>query len=153
VTGAARCITHAVFALFLFAAIGKLMDLGHFLAALSDWRLWGPRAAPAVAFLVPTVELWLALAWFAGLHRDHILLGASALLCVFTAAYAAELALRGNPPECACLGVWEKHFSDLAAGRYVILRNSALIVLLASSGMLSSMQRPARVLQGQSVLS
>lgn len=137
-TSAARWVAHAVFAVLLLAAAGKLLDISHFLESLGEWQMLTPATASVVAYVLPALELWLALLWFSDHERARVLWSTNVMLCGLSVAYAFEMTLRAEPPKCTCLGLWEKHFSDLATGRYVLLRNSVLIALLAIAGLVGT---------------
>lgn len=123
--------------MLLLVAGAKLLDVEAFMHTLREWRLLPPATVPAVAFVVPVLELWLALCWFAGHGRPRIVIWTCVTLVAYTLAYAGEMAVRGDPPACACLGIWEKHLAELAAGRYVLLRNAVLLVVVSSCGLVA----------------
>jgi hypothetical protein len=88
--------------LLLTAAIHKLRDLRSFRATLAEYRLLPPSTVAVGAAATPAVELALAV----GLHvapRDA-LAGTAALLVVYAAAMAINLARGRRDLECGCGG-------------------------------------------------
>jgi hypothetical protein len=60
---------------------------------------------------------------------------AQVAICIFTAAYAIEMALHDKPPDCACLGLWQRYFDNMDSGLHIVSRNLILLAILSASAM------------------
>jgi thiol-disulfide isomerase/thioredoxin/uncharacterized membrane protein YphA (DoxX/SURF4 family) len=124
-----RCLLAAV---FIVAAIGKLLDLDGSRRALVEFG--GPaRAAWLGGVLLPLAELAVAIALlFAGTARWGAV-GALLLLLAFGAGVARAMA-RGEAPDCHCFG----QIHSEPAGRSTLVRNAVLaaaaVVVVAGPG-------------------
>jgi len=118
---AARVVLAAVFAA---AALAKLSDPDGTRQAARDFGV-PSAAAPAVAFIVPVVELIVAvLLVFGGSAAVFGAVGAVLLLAVFIVAIAVSLA-RGRRPDCHCFG---RLRSEVVSPR-TLVRNVVLVLL------------------------
>ena len=110
---------------FVVAGVTKLLDRAGTRRAMSDFGL--PSAlAPAVALLLPVVELAIAIAliprataWWGGV-------GALVVLLAFIVAIAVNL-VRGRRPDCHCFG---QIYSE-PVGWPTVVRNSLLAAIAA----------------------
>lgn len=118
--GIARVVLVIAFAV---AAVLKLVDRSGFRRAVVDFGAPARLAAP-LAWIVPALELAVAVLLVPGATARWAAAGALALLIVFTAAIAVALA-RGRRPECHCFG---SRGSD-GVGRGTLARNAGLIAL------------------------
>ena len=110
--------------LFFVAAIGKLLGgFGNIRKSLTDFGLPGWLAGP-LSFVLPFAELAVALMLLLQYSAWIGAIGATALICIFTAAIAANLAV-GKKPKCNCFG--QIHSTPI--GWVTFLRNGALILL------------------------
>lgn len=107
-------------AVFLAAAQGKLRDRPGFVATLTGFGL-APGAARAAAVLIPALEVGVAALLLPAGSAWWGALASLALLALFTAAAALNLA-RGRRPECACFG----STSSGPIGAATFVRNGAL---------------------------
>src|SRR5581483_12189781 len=96
---AARLMLALVFGV---AGITKLADASGTRRAIHEFGLPDPVTAPA-AVLLPFVEITVALALLFSVTAWWASMGALALLLVFLAAMALNLA-RGRTPDCHCFG-------------------------------------------------
>ena len=144
---AARALLRLALAwLFARAAAHKLRDLAGFRAALADYRLL-PEAllAPAGAAVAGTeavVAVWL-LVPAAGAAPA---LAAAALLCVYTAAVAVNLARGRRHIACGCAGP-----AANAPLHEALLARNALLVGLALAAALPALPRPLEPIDAASV--
>jgi hypothetical protein len=118
----ARLVLAAVFAV---AGVAKLFDRTGTRESLVQFGV-PPRLAPGAAFVLPAVELAIAVglvpvatAWWAGV-------AALVLLLIFTVALAIGL-LRGVAAECHCFGA----VSSRPVGPSTLARNLVLLALAA----------------------
>jgi thiol-disulfide isomerase/thioredoxin len=117
---AARLLLAAV---FVVAAVGKLLDLQGARAALFGFGV-PPRVASLAGPLVPLAELAAAVALVARPSAQWGGIAALALLLAFLGGIAYALA-RGRAPDCHCFGI----FHSSRAGPSAIYRNAALAAL------------------------
>jgi peroxiredoxin/uncharacterized membrane protein YphA (DoxX/SURF4 family) len=107
-------------AVFAVAAVGKLTDPSGSRQAVTDFSV--PRAiAPAIAVLLPIVELGAAVLLLTSAWAWYGAIAAGSLLVLFSVAIAVSL-IRGRKPDCHCFG-------QIAAGPIgwpTLLRNLAL---------------------------
>src|SRR5687767_10184803 len=89
-------------AVFFLAAATKLVDRAGARRAAVDFGVPAAVARP-FAFILPLAELAVAGALLPGASARWGALGALALLLVFVAAIALNLA-RGRKPDCRCFG-------------------------------------------------
>ena len=98
--------------LFVYAASSKLWEYNTFKIQLED-SSYLKSVAGIIAWLVPTMELGIALMLTVKSTRFYGLLSAMLLLIIFT-AYIAVMLLSGNTLPCSCGGVisslsWKEH--------------------------------------------
>ncbi len=110
-------------AVFIIAGLAKLVDLAGSRQALADFGVPSRLAVP-FGLLLPLGELIVALALIPRSTAWWGALGAGALLILFLAGIATNLA-RGNAPDCHCFG--QLHSSP--AGWPTLFRNGALALL------------------------
>lgn len=137
---------------FGWAAIAKGRDLARFRAALAGYQLLPRFLLHAVALLIPSTELAIALALpFAALAPWPQLAGA-ALLLVFAAAMAINLVRGRREIDCGCsFGATDKGLRWSGVARNVVV--AAAIVLGGSDGAPASLlQFASGILTGFAVL-
>jgi methylamine dehydrogenase accessory protein MauD len=120
VTLAAQLLLGAVFAA---AGVGKLADRNGSRQAAADFGV-PKRAGPAIALMLPFVELSIAALLITSRSARWGAGAALAMLCVFTVAIAISL-VRGRKPNCHCFG--QLHSSPI--GWSTILRNGSLALI------------------------
>jgi thiol-disulfide isomerase/thioredoxin len=118
----ARLILAAVFAV---AGTGKLLDRAGTQQAVTSFGL-PPVLAPAVARVLPLVELSVAVGLLPAISARGAALGALGLLAVFEIAILASLA-RGQRPPCRCFG----QLQSTPVGWATVARNAGLAALAA----------------------
>jgi len=135
----ARC---ALAAVFLTAAISKLLDRDRFGLALKAFGAPARLTAP-LSVAVPVLELALAILLLEAGTAQAAAIGAMALLAVFSVAISRALRL-GVEADCGCFGEQPSPVSNAT-----LMRNAGLIVLTAPvavagpGGTLSSAAVPA----------
>jgi peroxiredoxin len=110
-------------AVFAVAALAKLADRAGSRQAIVDFGLPRALAAPA-AVALPLAELSVTVALIPRVTAWWGALGALALLLLFSAAIAINLA-RGRKPDCRCFG----QLSSSPVGWMTLARNGALAAL------------------------
>jgi putative oxidoreductase len=127
-TRALATLRVALGAIFLYAALTKLPDMGAFAESVANYRLVPSALVPAAAVAVIGVEIALGLLLVAGRLPRATALVATAILGAFTVGLAQAL-LRGIDLRCGCFGGTEN------ATWLTVLRDAALlaaaVVLLA----------------------
>lgn len=98
--------------LWIYAAVEKLLQLETFRIRLSQFPFIS-EYAELLAWLVPGVEIIIALLFFFPRLKDEAYLASTALLLVFTVYIVAVLNLSDSIP-CSCNGVlpslsWKEH--------------------------------------------
>src|SRR5438132_646514 len=117
--------------LFFVAASHKLRDLGRFRATLGEYRLLPGGLTPLAAIVVVAVEVAAAGALLVPGARAAGLLAAAALLVLYGAAIAINLARGRRDLDCGCAGPAVRRPISGA----LVARNAALAVL-ALAGLL-----------------
>ena len=112
--------------LFASAALHKLLDLPRFTAVLEAYQLF-PAPGARCAWVVPVVELALALGLLAGVVRPAVALAAAALLVAYAAAIGINLRRGRLDLACGCGAAGERR----AIAPWMLWRNLVLAVLLA----------------------
>jgi len=90
--------------LFAVASSHKLRDAGRFRATLADYRILPASVVPLAAVLMTGVEIGVPVALVASPRRALGPLAAAALLCVYAAAMAVNLARGRRDVDCGCAG-------------------------------------------------
>lgn len=123
----------ALSAVLLAAAVGKMMQSQHFLAALRLSHVPGPLVSPT-AVATPLVEACLSVALIVSTPQSLVMaMGTSGgLLGLFT-AWMLRVYARGLRPKCGCFGSGS---SKIGLGS--IARNAALIVVSLSGAWLAT---------------
>lgn len=116
----------AVAAVFVWAAVPKLLDPAAFAEDIGNYRLLPEMLVGPLAAVLPVLELVVAVALVAGVEAKGAALVAGAMLLGFTAAMGQAMA-RGIDIDCGCFG----SASTTEVGWGPILRNSALLVACA----------------------
>ncbi|MDE3184848.1 MAG: hypothetical protein KGM16_15665 [Bacteroidota bacterium] len=98
--------------LFVYAATSKLWEYNTFIIQLGNSPFLKPFAG-IIVWLIPTIELGIALMLTLKRTRFYGLLFALLLLIIFT-GYIAGMLLSGSPLPCSCGGViselsWKEH--------------------------------------------
>lgn len=110
----------------------KLSDVARFEHALQKWSIVPGASARSLSLVIPLIEVGIASAWIVCWRRRGVLVSAVLLLMAFTAAMALEWML-ATPPNCAYLGLRWEYFDRMDDARIGILRNVALIGMLAAA--------------------
>ncbi len=113
----------AAFALlFLVAASHKLRDPGRFRTTLAEYRLLPGPVVPLAAMLVIGVEVVVAIALLAPARRAPGPGAAAAVLAVYGAAIAVNLARGRRHIDCGCVGPAVRR----PISGWLVARNAAL---------------------------
>jgi hypothetical protein len=124
-------------ALFLFAARHKLRDPDGFRRAVADYEILPRAAAGALARLLPPFEGLLGVACLIPATAGAACLAGAALVGVYGAAIAVNLARGRRAIDCGCGGPGGRR--PLSGG--LVLRNAALAAFLLLAA-LPSASRP-----------
>jgi uncharacterized membrane protein YphA (DoxX/SURF4 family) len=123
----------ALGALFVAAAIPKILDPPSFAHMVYNYRLLPGAVVNSMALVLPWVELLAGLALILGFWRRTAAGLTAILLLVFIGALAVNLA-RGNPVNCGCFDIKAKdkpRAELLSEMRWTILRDMGLLALAA----------------------
>lgn len=128
-------------AVFLYAAVGKILDPQGFADVIVNYQLLPESAANPIALFLPWLEAVCAVLLIVGRWTDGSLLIINGLLLVFIAALAINW-YRGIDVACGCFTTAEE-----GGGNYLrdILRD--LVLLAAGLRLAASRVRIARGLQ------
>lgn len=111
------------------AGLLKAADLESFEAALRGWFLVPGLVRGAAAFVVPALEIGLALAWFLAVRRRLMGLLVVGLLASFSGLYGLHLAL-GEAPDCGCFGTLVAFERGRDQAWWLFVRNGVLAGLV-----------------------
>ena len=123
----------ALGAVFLAAAVPKILDPPAFAHRIYNYRLLPGGAVNAAALVLPWVELLAGLALLLGFWKRSAAWITGGLLVLFVAALSVNLA-RGNPVECGCFDVKSQgkpRAELLSEMRWTIARDAGLLLLAA----------------------
>jgi uncharacterized membrane protein YphA (DoxX/SURF4 family) len=118
---------------FVVAALPKLVDPPSFAHMIYNYRLVPGSLVNLMALAMPWLELLAGLALILGIWTRTSALLVGALLLVFVAAIALNLA-RGNAIDCGCFDVTAANRTvaeRLADMRLVVLRDAGMLVMTA----------------------
>lgn len=121
----------ALGALFVAAAIPKVLDPPSFAHMLYNYRIVPGGLVNAIALVLPWCELLAGLGLVLGLFRGGAAILITSFLLVFMAGISLNL-LRGNPIVCGCFDVQATGWSDerkFAAMRWDLLRDAGMLAL------------------------
>lgn len=116
---------------FLWAGVTKIVNPGQFAALVSNYQFFPPEIIPAIAVLLP----WIEVVCGAMLVVNRLTVGgaliASALLAAFIGLHAISL-MRGIDVACGCLSLSNEAGSDiwLSIFRNVLLMGAGIWILL-----------------------
>lgn len=108
-------------AIWLVAAVAKIVDLQHFHAQVDQYRLLPHALEAPFAYTLPFVELLVGLYLLVGLLTRAAAIAASLLLVLFIVAEAQAWA-RGLSLDCGCFG----SLTHSHVGAWTIVRDVAL---------------------------
>lgn len=94
----------AIGSFLLPSGIGKLTDLADFTAGVRNYRILPNHLVPVFSWLLPWLEILLALMLLLGVLVPIAAVGVSVLVACFTIAVVINLA-RGREINCQCHGV------------------------------------------------
>jgi uncharacterized membrane protein YphA (DoxX/SURF4 family) len=113
--------------IFFTAAVGKMRRWRTFEGVVANYRLLPDALNRLVAWLLPPIELLLAVALPLGVPGAEI--AAGALLCVFAAAMAINLRRGRTHIDCGCFDATLRQNLRWS----LVLRNALLVLLLSAA--------------------
>ena len=122
----------ALGAIFVVAALPKVVDPPSFAHMIYNYRLVPGAAVNAMALVMPWVEILVGLALILGVWPRESAALAGFLLLVFIAAIAFNL-VRGHAVDCGCFDVHSAGKSReelLGEMRWVLIRDAAMLLLV-----------------------
>lgn len=118
----------ALAAVFVWAAVPKLIDPGEFASAIQNYRVVPESYVGVLAVLVPVFELAVALALLSATYQRGAALLAALMLAAFAVAMAQARA-RGIDLRCGCFGAtFEAKVSWLTVARSAGLSGLACVI-------------------------
>jgi uncharacterized membrane protein YphA (DoxX/SURF4 family) len=132
----------ALGALFVAAALPKILDPPSFAHMIYNYRILPGPLVNVMALVLPWSELLAGLGLILGLFRGGSSLLITGFLLVFVAAISWNL-FRGNAIECGCFDVSAAGWSEekkLAAMRWDLWRDAGML-LLAGISLLATYER------------
>ncbi|MGE3110012.1 MAG: MauE/DoxX family redox-associated membrane protein [Phycisphaerales bacterium] len=117
------------------SGVAKLYDLGEFLASLRSWTVLPLPLVAVLVFMVPLVEVAVAMWWMSGCARRGATCAAALVLLIFTLGYGWQ-AWIAAPPNCACWGKIRAFEAVSQEAASVVIRNGVLLGMLAPAAFL-----------------
>jgi putative oxidoreductase len=118
----------AIAALFLFAAITKLVDPSSFAEQIANYQLTPWPATAVLSVFLPALELCVGISLLLGRWESGALVWVAILLTIFSGALLSAI-VRGLSIDCGCFGRSIENTGTL----WPLIRN---LVLLAVTGFL-----------------
>jgi putative oxidoreductase len=118
----------AIAALFLFAAITKLVDPSSFAQQIANYQLTPWPATAVLSVFLPALELCVGISLLLGRWESGALVWVAILLMIFAGALISAI-VRGLGIDCGCFGRSVENTGTL----WPLIRN---LVLLAVTGFL-----------------
>jgi uncharacterized membrane protein YphA (DoxX/SURF4 family) len=109
-------------ALFLFAAISKLLDPSSFAQQIANYQLTPWPATAALAVFLPALELCVGICLLVGRWESGALIWLATLLTIFSGALLSAI-VRGLSIDCGCFGRSVENTGTL----WPLIRNLALL--------------------------
>ena len=137
----------ALGAIFVVAALPKILDPPSFAHMIYNYRLVPGAAINALALVMPWVEVLAGLALILGVWPREAAALAGVLLLVFIAAIGFNL-VRGHAVDCGCFDVHSAGKSReelLNEMRWVVIRDAAMLLMVAQVILASRTFRGLRV--------
>jgi putative oxidoreductase len=111
-------------ALFLFAAIAKLIDPSSFAQQIGNYQLTPWPVTAALSVLLPALELCVGICLLLGRWESGALIWLAILLMIFSGALLSAI-VRGLSIDCGCFGRSVESTGTL----WPLFRNLALLVV------------------------
>jgi hypothetical protein len=118
------------------SAAMKFADLGQFAAALDNYRIVPRALVTPVAWMLPVLETLAAIGSLVPASRGEACLLMAALLAIFSAAIAINLARGRRAIDCGCFG---PALRQTLSG-WLIARNAILLAAVAAVAMPAQMR-------------
>jgi uncharacterized membrane protein len=118
----------AIAALFLFAAITKLVDPSSFAQQIANYQLTPWPATAGLSVFLPALELCVGISLLLGRWESGALVWVAILLAIFSGALLSAI-VRGLSIDCGCFGRSIENTGTL----WPLIRN---VLLLAVTGVL-----------------
>lgn len=133
----------ALAAIYIIAAVPKILDPWDFALAIRNFRILPLEAIPPLALWLPPFELLAALAVIAGVFYR----GGLAALALLSAAFAGGIGsamVRGLDIDCGCFGSVAQSSANLPHLLMNLATATAAVILLASAEKLDGRRRLRR---------
>jgi uncharacterized membrane protein len=114
----------SIAALFLFAAITKLVDPGSFAQQIANYQLTPWPAAAALSVFLPALELCVGICLVLGRWESGALAWVAVLLTIFSGALLSAI-VRGLSIDCGCFGRSVENTGTL----WPLIRNLGLLAV------------------------
>ena len=114
----------AIAALFLFAAITKLVDPSSFAQQIANYQLTPWPATAVLSVFLPALELCVGISLLLGRWEGGALVWVAILLTIFSGALLSAI-IRGLSIDCGCFGRSLENTGTL----WPLIRNLALLVV------------------------
>jgi uncharacterized membrane protein YphA (DoxX/SURF4 family) len=133
--------------IFIAAALPKIIDPPSFLHMVSNYKLVPAALVPAMALIMPWLELLTGVALVLGVWRRTATLFIGAMLLAFIVAISINIA-RDNAVNCGCFSVADQgkpHDQLMDEMKIVILRDVAMLLIVAQLLAAERRQRQSEV--------
>jgi uncharacterized membrane protein YphA (DoxX/SURF4 family) len=119
--------------IFIAAALPKIVDPPSFLHMISNYKLIPASLVPAMALIMPWIELLTGVALVLGVWRRTATLFIGAMLLAFIVAISVNIA-RDNAVNCGCFSVADQgkpHDVLMSEMKMVVLRDVGMLLIVA----------------------
>ncbi|MBV8098438.1 MAG: DoxX family membrane protein [Verrucomicrobia bacterium] len=114
----------SIAALFLFAAIAKLVDPSSFAQQIANYQLTPWPATAVLSVFLPALELCVGISLLLGRWESGALVWVAVLLTIFSGALLSAI-VRGLSIDCGCFGRSIENTGTL----WPLIRNLALLAI------------------------
>lgn len=129
-TAAVVVLRLGIAAVFLWAAVPKLLDPAAFAEDIANYHVLPDALVGPAAIALPVIELLVAIALVTGVHAPGAALLAGAMMLVFAGAMGQAIA-RGIDLDCGCFGeATQTRVSGLTIARNLVLAIACVPIVL-----------------------
>lgn len=117
-------------AMFLFAAVPKLLDPVTFARDIDNYRMLPDALIGPLALMLPVAEIVIGLALVTGVYARGAAITAGVMLVGFAVGMVQAI-VRGIDLDCGCFG----HFAEAQVSWWTVARNATLTLIAITIAM------------------